>query len=78
MGGVGNVKLEVAPRGRAMTQTTGCWTCMIVGVIFSVIVECGQSAQIGNTGKKWVRAAGNDKPEVAPREGAMKTQISSP
>ena len=34
-------------------------------------MECKLSALIDETGEKWVKAADNDKPEVAPRERAM-------
>ena len=45
---------------------------------FSIVMECKQSALIEETGLKWVKNADNDKPEVAPRERAVKAQISDP
>ena len=43
-----------------------------------MVLECKQSALIDKTGLKWVKTAYNYKPEVAPRESAMKMQISDP
>ena len=53
-------------------------THLLVDQTCFIVVECKQSALIEETGKKRVKTAKNDKPEVAPRDGAMKTQISGP
>ena len=45
---------------------------------FLIVVECKQSALINKTGQKKLKTADNDKPEVAPRDGAMKMQIYAP
>ena len=46
---------------------------MIVRIVFSIVVECGRGALIGNT----VKTAPNEGPEVAPRESAV-AQIYGP
>ena len=47
-------------------------------VIFWIVVEYVQSVLIDKSGWKRVKTADNNKPEVAQREGTMKTQLSSP
>ena len=46
-------------------------------IIFLIVMDRKQSALIDETGYNRLKTADNEKPEVAPRESSMKTQISS-
>ena len=51
---------------------------IVSGVVFLIVVGLKWGELIGETIWGRIETANSGKPEVAPREGAMKTQISGP